>query len=328
MPMSSLIVEGTSSEVSPPFASLTIVGLGLIGGSFALASRSRFPKLPIVAIDTNSKTCDLALRQQVVDICFASIEDALPELQALWCNSLKEGVERPHLLILACHLEQNLSFLEELAPAMAGCAVIGSDIGSCKRAISEKAQALHLKRFIPAHPMAGKAVSGFNNATDLLFVNKGYLLCPLPENTDDDLACLEVFIQALGGQPRRLAAQEHDRAMAYVSHLPQLYATLLANLLSENQPENLLSCSGGGLDEQLRLAASSYAMWGDILRQNQDNVQEALAGLRDLIDKALTAEDPMMAWQARFQQANAIESAFQKAKKTGAFLAPVIESAS
>jgi prephenate dehydrogenase len=314
-----------SAEASGAFASLTVVGLGLLGGSFAMASRSRFPELPILAVDANSQTRAFALKHKVADICFTTFDDARAELEDRW---LTPSEEKPHLVLLACHLDQNLSILEALAPSMQGRNVIGSDIGSCKRTISQKAQALNLSRFIPAHPMAGKAVSGVDNATDLLFANKGYLFCPLPENRMQDLARLETFVQSLGAVPRRLSAEEHDRAMAYVSHLPQMYATLLANLLSDNQPESLLPCYGAGLDDQLRLAASPYTMWGNVLQQNQDNVQAALRGLRDLIDQALMAEEPAVYWQQRFTHANAIEQAFQQAKKTGAFSAPVIESAS
>jgi prephenate dehydrogenase len=317
---------GTTStlEDNPtPFASLTVIGLGLLGGSFAMASRSRYPGIPIFAVDPNSDTRAYARKHQIVDHCFTDISEAIDRLGKKWSHNstlieeslASQSVDAPHLVVLACHLEKNLELLEIIASTVTLGSVIVTDIGSCKRAISQKAEEFQLSCFIPAHPMAGKAVSGLENATDLLFVDKGYLICPLAMNQEKDLQRLKGFIQKIGGIPRSLSAEEHDRAMAYVSHLPQTYATLLANLLSENQPEYLLQCFGAGLDDQLRLAASSYAMWGDILKQNNDNIRAALSGLRDQIDAALSVPDSAAYWEQRFKKANETEQTFQKAKK-------------
>jgi len=313
-----------------PFASLTVIGLGLLGGSFAMASRSRYPEIPIFAIDSNSDTRAYARKHQIADHCFTDISEAIDRLGKKWSHSstlIEESSipwsvksspgqsDAPHLVVLACHLEKNLELLDIIASTVKLGSVIVTDIGSCKRAISQKAEELQLSCFIPAHPMAGKAVSGLENATDLLFVDKGYLICPLATNQEDDLQRLKNFIRKIGGIPRCISAEEHDRAMAYVSHLPQTYATLLANLLSENQPEYLLQCFGAGLDDQLRLAASSYAMWGDVLKQNNDNIRAALRGLREQIDAALTAPDSAVYWEQRFKQGNQTEQVFQEAKK-------------
>jgi|GEM_PF-2857654 len=335
---------GTTSALEndqAPFASLTVIGLGLLGGSFAMASRSRYPGIPIFAVDLNSDTRAYARKHQIVDHCFTDISEAIDRLGKKWShnstlieessllpptlnpspaegggdNSTLKETSTPHLVVLACHLEKNLELLEIIASTVKLGSVIVTDIGSCKRVISQKAEELELSCFIPAHPMAGKAVSGLENATDLLFVDKGYLICPLATNQEEDLQRLKGFIQKMGGIPRCLSAEEHDRAMAYVSHLPQTYATLLANLLSENQPEYLLQCFGAGLDDQLRLAASSYAMWGDVLKQNNDNIRAALSGLKEHIDAALSVPDSAAYWQQRFKKANETEQTFQEAKK-------------
>src|SRR6478609_2788734 len=205
-----------------PFASLTVIGLGLLGGSFAMASRSRYPELPIFAIDPDSDTRAYAMKHQIADHCFTDTSEALERLGKKWSHnstlleesrlakpteSFSSSNQIPHLVLLACHLEKNLEILETLADTVKLGNVVVSDSGSCKRTISQKAEKLQLSCFIPAHPMAGKAVSGLENASDLLFVDKGYLICPLASNQTDDLQRLKQFIQKIGDIPRSLSAE-------------------------------------------------------------------------------------------------------------------------
>ena len=298
---------------SGAFRYLTVIGLGLIGGSLAMAARQRFPELIIQGVDPCAATLQFALKHDV-------ISEASLTLPERFANSAQEG----HLIVLACHLSQSVAVLESLSTIIQPEEnVLITDIGSCKRELVALGRQAFPKRFIAGHPMAGKALSGIENATALLFVGKPYLLCPHTDTDPQRLAYLEQFVSDLGARPQSIDADKHDEYMAYVSHLPQLYAILLANVLESRHCEKMLSCHGGGIEEQLRLAASPYSMWGDIFRQNGDNLAQALGELRTLIDEALldlqSKQEPSVsaeAWKTRFERANQVERLFQTLRTT------------
>jgi prephenate dehydrogenase len=289
------------------FRYLTVIGLGLIGGSLAMAARQRFPDLVIQGVDPRAEALQFALKHEIINE--ASL--TLPERFA-------HSPQERHLVVLACHLSQSMEILQSLEGIIQPeDNVLITDIGSCKRTIVDVGREQWPKRFIAGHPMAGKALSGIENATALLFVGKPYLLCPHASTDPELLGALEQFVADIGARPQSVDADRHDEYMAYVSHLPQLYAVLLANVLERKHCEKMLSCHGGGIEEQLRLAASPYAMWGDILRQNGDNLAQALGELRTFIDEALIdLQNPASAkaeetWLARFERANHVEGLFQ-----------------
>lgn len=282
-----------------PFQHVTVVGLGLIGGSLAMAIKDRFPNCQVVGVDPNAEALQYALKHNVIDQASLTLPEALPSHS---------------LIVLACHLEPSLQVLRQIAPALqdrSDCLV--KDIGSCKRQIVALGKELLPTQFIGGHPMAGKEFSGIHHATPLLFAGKSYLLCPHAETPKPALNKLQQLITGLGAIPKLIDAERHDRYMAYVSHLPQLYSVLLAQLLAENEPGHLMAYHGAGLDDQLRLAASSYSMWGDILAQNGDQLANALRGLRQQIDSVL----PLLEKSERepfaplFHKANQMHSHFQ-----------------
>lgn len=295
----------------PPFRHLTIIGLGLIGGSLAMAARERFPSLHIQGVDPNAEALQYALRHHVIDK--ASL-------------TLPAQFEESHLIIIACHLSPALAVLQALAPLVEGKDILVTDIGSCKRQIAALGQTLLPTQFIPGHPMAGKEFAGIEHATALLFTGKAYLLSPHAATPSEPLARLQQFVEQIGGKPKLVDPDRHDHYMAYVSHLPQMYAILLTNLLYRHEPGHLLAYHGGGLDDQLRLAASPCAMWGDIFQKNGDNLKQVLLELKDLIDEALplleehssmSTNDPSSsssqaceAWQPWFDRSNEIQRQF------------------
>lgn len=278
------------------FKKLTVIGLGLIGGSFAMAIRERFPDWPIQGVDPNAEALQYALKNKVIDK--ASL--TLP-------NEWDEG----QLIVIACHLSPSLEVLKQLAPMIHGKNIQVTDIGSCKQEIAELGKALLPTEFIAGHPMAGKEFSGIEHATPLLFAGKSYLLCPHSETDSHRLETLKGIIKSLGGVPRLIDAEKHDRYMAYVSHLPQLYSVLLTNLLYRNEPGHLVAYHGAGLDDQLRLAASPYTMWGDVLLHNADNMANVLTELRNIIDEAIPLLKEPGALEGWFGRANEIHRQFQ-----------------
>lgn len=297
------------SESDLPFKRLTIFGLGLIGGSLAMAARERFPDWQIQGVDLHAETLQYALRSRIIDKAALNIGEA-----ATWFESASP--DEPQLIVLAAHLDQNLELLELLAPLVRGRPFLVTDIGSCKRRIAELGQKLLPIEFIAGHPMAGREFSGIEGATPLMFVGKAYLLCPHSQPDSQRLEWLQAFVKGLGANPRLIDAERHDRYMAYVSHLPQLYAVMLTNLLYRHEPGHLLAYHGGGLDDQLRLAASPHRMWGQVFAQNEDNMAAVLTELRQMIDEVLPLLDgganakneTMKLWFAR---ANEVHRQFQ-----------------
>lgn len=288
-----------------PFKRFTVIGLGLIGGSLAMAVRERFPDWRITGIDPNAEALAFALKNDVIHEAASDLPDVF---------------EDDHLVVLACHLTPSLRLLERLAPRVQGRNILVTDIGSCKKEIAELGQKLLPTQFIAGHPMAGKEFSGVQHATSLLFANKSYLLCPHAETPPERLEQLRELIKGLGAIPRLIDAERHDFYMTYVSHLPQLYSILLASLLGRHDPERLLAYYGGGLDGQLRLAASPFSMWGDVFKRNADNMKTALTELRNLIDDVLPlleqsdASDPASGLGPWFARSNEIHRQFETMK--------------
>jgi prephenate dehydrogenase len=297
-------------EMMVSFERLTVIGLGLIGGSIAMAARERFPHWQVTGVDPKAESLQYALKHQLID------QAAL---------TLPERFEDNHLIVIACHVTPALDVLRQLAPLIQGQNILVTDIGSCKQKITALGQSLLPTQFIAGHPMAGKEFSGIAHATPLLFAGKSYLLCPHAQSVPQALESLQAFVRTLGAHPKLIDAEKHDRYMAYVSHLPQLYAVMLTQLLYKNEPGHLMAYHGAGLDDQLRLAASPYEMWGDILCQNADHLETALLGLRAVIDEALPLlregdRDGLKVW---FDRANEMHSQFLGLQATRPVLPPV-----
>lgn len=293
------------SNTELPFKHLTVIGLGLIGGSLAMAVRERFPDWKVHGIDPNQDALDFALKNGVIHTA---------------SREVPETFEADHLIVLAAHLTPSLRLLEQLAPKIQGQNILVTDIGSCKQEIAELGKRLLPTQFIAGHPMAGKEFSGVQHATSLLFANKSYLLCPHTDTPSERLEQLTELVKSLGAIPRLIDAERHDLYMTYVSHLPQLYSILLANLLGRHDPERLLAYYGGGLDGQLRLAASPFSMWGDVFKRNAGNMKTALTELRTLIDDVLPlleesdANNPATGVGPWFVRSNEIHRQFEAMK--------------
>jgi prephenate dehydrogenase len=300
-----------------PYSQVLIVGLGLIGGSMAMALASRLPQVPLAVVDAHEPTLHQALSQGLAQRAFPTVAAAA---QALWgSGAAAEVPEAPEageqLVVLASHLPVNQQHLLELTPWVKGKAVTVVDLGSCKRAIALQGEHLLPQQFVGGHPMAGREKSGLQHATPLLFEGKRFLLTPPPTWANPNrLEALEGFLRQLGFVPVRMAAEEHDRTMAYMSHLPQLYAVALTNLLANNQPGRLLANHGGGIDDQLRIAASAHAMWGPVYAENSDNMRAVLDELITLLGQLRDdLESPALA--GYFATANQMHEAFHQLKR-------------
>jgi prephenate dehydrogenase len=265
------------------FDKIGIIGLGLIGGSIALACRQLWPKSLVIAVD-NKDVLETAMRLHAIDV---AAEDLIVLAEA-------------EIVILAAPVKQNLALLAELDENVLRPALV-TDTGSTKREIVAAARGLPPRfRFIGGHPLAGAAQGGLERARPDLFTGRPWLLTPtarpedraLHANTplddrsgrpsglpDDDLDKLTAFVKALGAVPRTIAADGHDRLLAFLSHLPQLTASALMQVVGDAVGADGLALSGRGLADTTRLASSPADIWTDIAATNADEIGPALDAL-------------------------------------------------
>jgi prephenate dehydrogenase len=239
---------------------VAIFGVGLIGGSFALALRKGGFSGRIIGVSSD-QTIRAALDRQVID-------EALPAREAA-------GVA--DLLYLAQPIHKIADCLEELDAWVKPGALI-TDAGSTKKLIVDRAsQKISRARFLGGHPMAGRERRGVEAAEADLFEGRPYVLTPRSPADLEHAAAREFmdWIPRIGSFPIILSAEEHDRTVAFTSHLPQLASTALAALLEGRfDPQNRVY--GPALVDSTRLALSSFDIWGDIFDTNRDAVRLAL----------------------------------------------------
>jgi prephenate dehydrogenase len=231
-------------------ASVTIVGVGLIGGSFAMALRKAGFAGRIIGV-SSPDTVRAALEHGVIDL-------ALP---------LQEAAAESDLLYLSQPVERILGTLEVIDAYVRPGALI-TDAGSTKAAIVERAQK-HIRRgrFVGGHPMAGKQSRGVSHAEPDLFSRRPYVL------TSRD-AELEQWIKRIGARLVIMDPQEHDRLVALTSHLPQLISLALAESIA-GEPEAARVAGPAAIDFT-RLALSPYEIWRDIFLTNSQPIDAAI----------------------------------------------------
>jgi prephenate dehydrogenase len=229
-----------------------IVGVGLIGGSFGLALRKAGFPGQILGV-SSERSINQALARGAIDRG-ATLEDA-----ADVCD----------LLFLAQPIFGILETLRRLDPLVRPDALV-TDAGSTKQIIVEEAKrSLHRCAFVGGHPMAGKAVRGVVEADAGLFRDRTWVL------TSEIDHPFRNWIAAIGAREIILDPEQHDRLVAWGSHLPQLASTALASLLHDRAPD-AASIAGPGLLDTTRLAMSSFDLWSDILETNKSEVSAAL----------------------------------------------------
>ncbi len=246
---------------------ITIIGTGLIGGSFALALRRKRFAGRIVGCDRES-----ALKK------------------AKMCGAIDTGLIEPadavrgsQLVVLATPVLAIVDLIARLGPGLPSTTLL-TDVGSTKTAVVEQALQVFGKnagqRFLPGHPMAGKEQSGVEFADAELFRNAVWFFTPLPaQNLNAGLFAEFVgWIDQIGARVAMLPAEDHDLLCAWISHLPQMISTALAAELVEEFGEEapLLPAGGRALREMTRIAASPYSMWRDIAISNRHNLEQAL----------------------------------------------------
>ena len=241
----------------PPIDCLGVVGVGLIGGSFALSLRRAGVVRRVLGFGRTASTLHRAVELGVIDEAAGSLA----------------GLARCDLVLLATPVGQLPGVMQALSRHLSPRALV-TDGGSTKRDVIDCARAslgAALPRFVPAHPIAGAEKSGPDAARAGLFEGRPVVLTPIRETAADAEDRVHALWQATGARVMRMEAEAHDRALAATSHLPHVLAFAMMNALAERpEAEAMLELTGGGFRDFTRIAASSPEMWRDICVSNRD----------------------------------------------------------
>lgn len=244
------------------FESVAVVGVGLIGGSFALALRKAGFRGRVIGVSSRPAV-EAALAHRVIDEA-APLEQALPQAD---------------LVYLAQPIERILATLERVDAFLKPGALV-TDAGSTKARIAATGRrAVQRGQFLGGHPMAGKETRGVAEAEPDLFAGRTYVLTPDgPQDLETPPAAEFVeWIRRIGGVPVILDPVDHDRVVSWTSHLPQLASTALAGAVARGLDiGGYARVAGPGLRDMTRLALSSFDIWKDILETNRPQIERAL----------------------------------------------------
>lgn len=238
-----------------------VIGLGLIGGSFALDIKKHRPNTKVFGMDNNSKHLQQALDLKIIDE-----EAPLDDLQ------------NADMVVVAIPVNHTVKLLPSILDSIADHTIV-FDVGSTKAQICE-AVATHKNRrnFLATHPIAGTEFSGPNAAFEGLFVGKTNIICEV-EQTAFKLQekALSLFAD-IGMRIRYMNPEAHDRHIAYVSHLSHISSFMLGKTVIEKEKNerDIFDMAGSGFESTVRLAKSSPSMWTPIFEQNKNNVIETL----------------------------------------------------
>jgi prephenate dehydrogenase len=244
------------------FSRITVIGVGLIGGSLALAAKKRGLCRTVVGVGHRESSLRKALECGAIDTYTLSTE---------------EGVSDADLVVLATPLSVFCAHLEAARSSLKEGAVV-TDVGSVKKTVVNRAEAILQTPFVGAHPIAGTEKSGVAAASADLFDGARCIVTPTTKTAPQALEKVEKFWEAMGSRVVRMNPDDHDRIMAAVSHLPHIAAFALVNSVSRIRlgAIDAISFTGGGFKDFTRIASSHPVMWRDICLENKTFLLEAM----------------------------------------------------
>ena len=274
------------------FQHIAIVGMGLIGASIAGATRKALPDCEIVGVDIDAATRETALHKNLAHAMFAPDD---PQFAAYLSNTCD-------LVILATPVDEDEPYLRLIAESNYGGIV--TDTSSTKERIVAMADRLlaHCENFVPGHPMAGSEVNGIEGARPDLFEGAHWILCP-DENTDPErFTQLHELLVEMRARVVSLPREEHDRAIAIVSHVPHIVAASLVELATRHadKQQALFRLAAGGFKDSTRIAAGSPQLWCGISFDNRQALRDGLDEIRQILgqfQEALESDDRQRMFQ-------------------------------
>jgi len=246
----------------------SIVGLGLMGGSFGLAMRDYFKK--IIGIDHNEQHCKEALNLGLID-----------EVGTF------EDIEKSDVVILAIPIKGIIHSLQDISKLNIKENLTIIDFGSTKESIINNCPQNIRKNLVASHPMAGTEYSGPQAAIADLYKNKVMVVCNIEDSGDiQRRVAVEIFTK-LQMHIKYMNAKEHDRHAAFISHMPHIVSFSIANaVLKQEDKEHIVALAAGGFRDMSRLAKSNPHMWKDIFSENKQNLLDSIEAFKSELKKA------------------------------------------
>lgn len=242
---------------------VTIIGLGLIGGSIAKALKERCKPKNIIGIDFNEDTLRQAFNEGVI---------------SSFAHDIVQEVAQSDIVFICTPVDKTVEWVKKVIPVVQSDCII-TEVGSTKAKLIKEIEHLPGQfRFIGGHPMAGSEKSGYSAGKSHLFENAYYILVPCSKSTTQDIEYLTSIVKAFGSIPIHLPAELHDKVTGAISHVPHIISAALVNMVkNSDSPEGYMQkLAAGGFRDITRIASSNPEMWHNICFSNQDAVLEIL----------------------------------------------------
>lgn len=260
---------------------LVVVGVGLMGGSFAAALRAAGQVGKVIGVGRNAATLARARELGLID-------EALP---------LAAAVAQADMVLLSVPVGATQATLQAMMPHLPEHTIV-SDVGSTKRNVVAAAQAAmgeRINQFVPAHPIAGSERSGPDAALPGLYVGRTVIITPLEQNSGADIDFVRMAWEYCGAKVQRMTPAVHDTVLASVSHVPHLLAfAYMGQVIGAPDAALRLGLAGSGFRDFTRIAGGSADMWRDIFLANPDSILSEIAGVRamlEVFERAIRHED-------------------------------------
>ena len=242
---------------------VTVVGIGLIGGSLMVDLRKRGFADKIIGVDTNIHHRNIALLCGLVDET----------------DTLENAIRKGDLIVLSTPVNTNCKMLPGILDMVSGTSKVVTDMGSTKGSMAEISGSHPARgRFVALHPMAGTEFSGPLAAIGKLFDYKTAIICDKELSDPDALNLVESMLDLLNMKKIYMNSKDHDVHVAYVSHISHItsFALALSVLDKEKEEKNILALAGGGFESTVRLAKSNGDTWAPIFLENADSILEVM----------------------------------------------------
>ena len=254
---------------------ITIIGVGLIGGSLALALKERNLAKVVFGYGRNQSRLEEAQKSNVIDA---------------FSTNIKEAIDEANIVVIATPVGTFKDILDQIEPLISSNVII-TDVGSTKSDIVNIVNDVLRDKssyFIPAHPIAGKERSGFEVSDSKLYDGKKVIITPQETNSPESIDVIDQMWKNVGADVDFMSAESHDNLLGMTSHLPHMLAFSLVNYLVDQNP-NASIYAGGGFKDFSRIASGDAIMWRDICLQNKNQIMNHLKGYQSTLDDLLEA---------------------------------------
>ena len=254
---------------------ITIIGVGLIGGSLALALKERNLAKVVFGYGRDQSRLKEAQKSNIIDA---------------FSTNIKEAIDEANIVVIATPVGTFKDILGQIKPLISSNVII-TDVGSTKSDIVNIVNDVLRDKsgcFIPAHPIAGKERSGFEVSDSSLYDGKKVIITPQEANSPESIDVINQLWKNVGADVDFMSAESHDNLLGMTSHLPHLLAFSLVNYLVDQNP-NASIYAGGGFKDFSRIASGDAVMWRDICLQNKNQIMSHLKGYKSTLDDLLEA---------------------------------------